>query len=205
MQPSDHFEKELRQKGYSWIAGVDEAGRGPLAGPVVAAAVIFQTNHWPSGVQDSKKLSPQKRDELYEILIQDQAILKGVGICDEKTVDELNIREASFKAMKLALSKLPLFPDFVLVDGFEIPHLQWPQLGIPKGDALSYSIAAASILAKVTRDRLMIQYDERYPGYGFKKHKGYATQFHLKKLRELGPSPAHRRTFEPVYQLQLSM
>lgn len=203
MQNLDRFEKELFEKGYRIIAGVDEAGRGPLAGPVVAAAVIFQTSKIPSGIQDSKKLKPSERQRLFEILMKDESVLKGIGVCDEKLVDEINIRQASFQAMKIALQNLACTPEFVLVDGFEIPELSWPQKGIPKGDSLSYSIGAASILAKVTRDHLMIQFDERYPGYGFKQHKGYGTKLHLERLRQKGPCPGHRMSFEPVYQLRL--
>jgi ribonuclease HII len=203
MQPYSRFEREFSQKGYSLIAGVDEAGRGPLAGPVVAAAVIFKTSKIPSGIQDSKKLKASERERLFEILMKDEYVLKGIGICDEKLVDELNIRQASFEAMKIALKNLASPPEFVLVDGFEIPDLLWPQKGIPKGDSLSYSIAAASILAKVTRDDLMVQYEERYPGYGFKQHKGYGTKLHLEMLKQKGPCAAHRMSFEPVYQLRL--
>lgn len=201
----DRFEKEALQKGYDRIAGVDEAGRGPLAGPVVAAAVVFRSQSFPDGIWDSKKLSVTERERLFSILMSDDSVLKGIGICDEKIVDQINIRQASFQAMKIALSNLKTPPQFVLVDGFEIPDLPWPQQGIPKGDTLSYSIGAASIIAKVTRDHLMSEYDERYPGYGFKQHKGYGTKFHLEKLREKGPCPAHRKTFEPVFQLSLSI
>lgn len=203
MENIDRFEKELFEKGVRLIAGVDEAGRGPLAGPVVAAAVIFRSSSIPEGIWDSKKLSSQKRQKLYEILMQDSSVVKGIGICDEKTIDKINIRQASLKAMRTALDLLDLKPEFVLVDGFEIPNIPWPQKGIPKGDALSYSIGAASIIAKVTRDQLMLEYDARYPGYGFKQHKGYGTQLHLEMLRKLGPCEAHRRSFEPVYQLNL--
>ena len=202
MQPYSRFEREFSQKGYSLIAGVDEAGRGPLAGPVVAAAVIFKTSNIPSGIQDSKKLKASERERLFEILMKDESVLKGIGICNEKLVDELNIRQASFEAMKIALKNLGCLPEFVLVDGFEIPDLPWPQKGIPKGDRLSYSIAAASILAKVTRDDLMVQYEEQYPGYGFKQHKGYGTKLHLEMLKQKGPCAAHRMSYEPVYQLR---
>lgn len=201
MEPRDQFERKLFQKGFSLIAGVDEAGRGPLAGPVVAAAVIFQKKESPEGIRDSKKLSPQKRERLYHLLMEDPSILKGIGICNERIVDQLNILQASFQAMRMALSQLSPGPQFVLVDGFKIPGLSLPQKGIPKGDDLSYSIGAASILAKVTRDHLMLEYEERYPGYGFKQHKGYGTKLHLEMLKEKGPCPVHRTSFEPVKQL----
>jgi ribonuclease HII len=196
------FEQALFKQGYRVVAGVDEAGCGPLAGPVVAAAVIFQTSEIPPGIQDSKKLKSSERQELFEILMNDISVLKGIGICDERIVDKMNIRRAAFQAMKIALQNLGCLPEFVLVDGFQIPELPWPQKGIPKGDSLSYSIAAASILAKVTRDNLMAEYDERYPGYGFKQHKGYGTKMHLEMLKEKGPCPAHRMSFEPIYQLK---
>ncbi|MBI1884163.1 MAG: ribonuclease HII [Chlamydiae bacterium] len=199
----DSFEKSLHRQGYRLIAGVDEAGRGPLAGPVVAAAVIFQNFNPFEGIRDSKKLSLSKREKLYHLLMEDPSILKGIALVDENTIDRINIREASFQAMKMALSQLTLEPDFVLVDGFNIPGLSLPQRGIPKGDDLSYSIGAASILAKVTRDHLMLEYEERYPGYGFKQHKGYGTQMHLERLKEKGPCLIHRKSFEPVRQLSI--
>jgi ribonuclease HII len=199
----DQFEKELSGKGYFFIAGVDEVGRGPLAGPVVAAAVIFLDKEIPEGINDSKQLSDAERRRLYDLLIQDERVLKGIGICDEKIIDQINIREASFQAMLAALEKLPVKPDYVLVDGFKIPSLQILQMGIVKGDSLSYSIAAASILAKVTRDNLMLSYHETYPEYGFSRHKGYGTAEHMEALQRLGPSPIHRMSFEPVGQLKL--
>ncbi len=204
--PLHQFEKEAFQKGYTLVAGVDEVGRGPLAGPVIAAAVIFlNPSLTPLGIRDSKKLSSAQREKLYEVMINDTSILKGIGLCDERTIDQVNIRQASLQAMRMALSQLRPSPEFVLVDGFEIPNLTWPQRGIIKGDSLSYSIGAASILAKVTRDRLMDEYEKNYPGYGFKQHKGYGTKLHLGKLKELGPCPAHRQSFEPVYQLSLTV
>jgi ribonuclease HII len=199
----DQFEKELSGKGYLFIAGVDEVGRGPLAGPVVAAAVIFLDKDIPEGINDSKQLSDAERRRLYDLLMQNERVLKGIGICDEKIIDQINIREASFHAMLAALEKLPVKPDYVLVDGFKIPSLQILQMGIVKGDSLSYSIAAASILAKVTRDNLMLSYHETYPEYGFGRHKGYGTAEHLEALQRLGPSPIHRMSFEPVGQLKL--
>jgi len=202
-QPLDQFEKELYGKGYLFIAGVDEVGRGPLAGPVVAAAVIFLDKQIPEGINDSKKLTDAERRRLFDILMKNDRVLKGIGICGEKIIDQINIREASFQAMLAALEQLPVKPDYVLVDGFEIPSLQTLQMGIIKGDSLSYSIAAASILAKVTRDDMMMSYHETYPEYGFSRHKGYGTAEHLEALQRLGPSPIHRMSFEPVGQLRL--
>ena len=201
----DQFEKELSGKGYALIAGVDEAGRGPLAGPVVAAAVIFLDKQIPEGINDSKQLSDTQRRRLFDILMNNERILKGIGICGEKIIDQINIREASFQAMHTALQKLSVKPDYVLVDGFKIPFLETPHMGIIKGDSLSYSIAAASILAKVTRDNLILSYHEVYPEYGFSRHKGYGTAEHLEALGRLGPSPIHRMSFEPVSQLKLSL
>lgn len=203
MAELDCFEKELQCSGVRFIAGVDEAGRGPLAGPVVAAAVIFLDQDIPEGIDDSKKLTPRTRDRFFDFIMSEDQIIKGIGVIDEKIIDRINIRQASFEAMKSALNQLPISPDFVLVDGFEIPGLPIPQRGIVKGDSLSYSIAAASIVAKVTRDRMMDEYEIKFPGYGFSKHKGYGTRLHLERLQQMGPCPAHRTSFEPVQQMKL--
>ncbi|NLJ55579.1 MAG: ribonuclease HII [Firmicutes bacterium] len=190
-------EEALRKQGYIFVAGVDEAGRGPLAGPVVAAAVILGAAgdyRW-QGINDSKQLSPVKRDQYYKVIIQ-QARAWAVGIVDAATVDRLNIYRASLEAMRLAVTKLHPQPRFVISDGFTIPDLDLPQEAVPGGDAVCLSIAAASIIAKVTRDRLMQAYEKTYPGYGFARHKGYPTPEHKKALQILGPTPIHRRTFK---------
>ena len=188
------YEKEARQQGFTAIAGVDEAGRGPLAGPVVAAAVILDPEKPVYGVNDSKKLSPVARARLLPI-IEQQAIAFGIGIVDEKEIDRINILEATKVAMEKALLALQVPADYVLLDALTLPGLIVPQMGIIKGDAKSVSIAAASILAKETRDQIMRAYDEVYPEYGFASHKGYGTKEHMDKIREFGPSPIHRRTF----------
>lgn len=190
-------EISLQNKGYIFVAGVDEAGRGPLAGPVVAGAVILGTaghSCW-EGINDSKQLSPVKRDEYYEVIVR-QARAWAVGIVDVALIDRLNIYRASLEAMRQAVIKLRPQPQFVLSDGFSIPGLNYPQEPIPGGDSVCLSIAAASIVAKVTRDRLMQAYEKIYPGYGFARNKGYPTPEHKKALQILGPSPIHRRTFK---------
>ena len=188
------YEEQARAQGFSAIAGVDEAGRGPLAGPVVAAAVILDPEKPVYGVNDSKKLSPVARARLLPI-IEQQAIAFGIGIVDEKEIDRINILEATKVAMEKALLALQVPADYVLLDALTLPGLIVPQIGIIKGDAKSVSIAAASILAKETRDQIMRAYDEVYPEYGFASHKGYGTKEHMDKIREFGPSPIHRRTF----------
>lgn len=187
------FEKELLSEGVTLIAGMDEAGRGPLAGPVVAAAVIMPLDDIIPGVDDSKKVSEKKREILFE-KIKEKAIAYKIVAVDEKTIDEINILEATKKAMKECVAGLSVRPEIVLVDAVKL-DLGVPSKAIIKGDALSYSIAAASILAKVFRDRLMESYDETYPAYGFKKHKGYGTKAHIDAIKEIGPCPIHRRTF----------
>lgn len=192
-----NFERDLWSIGYQNIVGLDEAGRGPLAGPVVAAAVILPGGLWLPGLNDSKKLSPSQRAELAR-LIKANAIAYSVTEVGVEYIDKFNIREASLEAMRLAIKALLVVPDYVLVDGMYVPGLKIPQTTIIRGDSLSASIAAASILAKVTRDELMISFEEKYPGYGFSQHKGYATAKHLEALNRLGPSPIHRWSFAPV-------
>lgn len=187
-------EKELWNKGFHLIAGVDEVGRGPLAGPVVTAAVILDPSVMIPGVNDSKKLSPKRRAELKKE-IEEKAIAIGIGILDEKVIDDINILEATKRAMRAAILNLDPAPDMVLIDAVHLKDLPYPQQSIIKGDALSVSIAAASIIAKETRDAMMTAYDEIYPGYGFAKHKGYGTKEHMDAIRELGPCPIHRRSF----------
>mgnify|MGYP000742921961 CR=1 FL=1 len=179
------------------IAGVDEAGRGPIAGPVVAAAVILPVNFFHPLIRDSKSLSPRQRIRAYEI-IGANALAIGVGIVGPKVIDRINIRNASFQAMLRAIKKLRVVPDFILVDGFEIPGVDLPQSAIIGGDAKEISISAASIVAKVTRDRIMISHHHRYPQYGFDTNKGYPTRFHIRMLKRYGPSPVHRFSYRPV-------
>lgn len=197
MGPADEFEQEARRRGYRRIAGVDEAGRGPLAGPVVAAAVILPVRAGLAGIDDSKQLSEAERERLYHAIL-DKAVGVGVGSADAGEIDSLNILEATRLAMLRAIADLVPAPDHVLTDAVAIPALRIPLRPIIKGDALSVSIAAASIIAKVTRDHLMAVYHETYPQYNFLSHKGYGTEEHLRMLARFGPSPIHRRTFAPV-------
>ncbi|MBX5476641.1 MAG: ribonuclease HII [Clostridia bacterium] len=188
------FERRLWAAGYRHVAGVDEVGRGPLAGPVVVAAVILRPDAFIPGLDDSKRLDPVSRARLVEP-IRRQAVAWSVVTIPASVVDELNIAQAAFLGMRRALAQLRVPPDAVLVDGFRIPGIAWPQEAIVGGDGLSNSIAAASVLAKVHRDRLMEIYDRLLPGYGFARHKGYATPEHRAALERLGPSPIHRRSF----------
>lgn len=189
------IEKEWYKKGTKKICGIDEAGRGPLAGPVVVAAVIMPEDSMIEGVNDSKKVSEEKREKLYDEITQN-AIAWGVGIIDQKEIDEINILNATKKGLTQALTELSEKPDIILVDALTgIDTLGIPYQSIIKGDAKSYSIAAASIIAKVTRDRIMRQWDEIYPEYGFGKHKGYGTKVHIEAIRNNGICPLHRKTF----------
>jgi ribonuclease HII len=199
--PTFAEEKRLWARGWRLVAGVDEAGRGPLAGPVVAAAVVLPSERQPSWVRllrDSKQLSPQRREELFD-LIQGDGVSFGVGIVPHEVIDARGIVPASKLAMRDAILRLPLAPDHLLIDYVRLPDVRIPQTSITKGDSLSFSIAAASIVAKVTRDRIMVELDGQYPGYGFARHKGYGTPEHLEVLQRLGPCPLHRRTFAPVW------
>ncbi|HHW66806.1 ribonuclease HII [Defluviitalea raffinosedens] len=189
------YENNWHSKGYEVVAGIDEVGRGPLAGPVVAAAVILPKDCCILGINDSKKLTPSKREELFDI-IHEEAISIGIGIVDPQTIDELNILQATFKAMKIALEKLEIVPDMLIIDGNNtLPDVPIPQQNIVGGDGKSISIAAASIIAKVTRDRIMNAYHELYPEYDFIKHKGYGTENHIKAIQQRGLCPIHRRSF----------
>ncbi|WP_271629817.1 ribonuclease HII [Caldicellulosiruptor sp. DIB 104C] len=188
------LEESLLKEGYRFICGVDEAGRGPLAGPVFAAAVIMDRKRIIEGVRDSKKLSPQKREKLFEEILK-ESITYSVAMVDNKTIDEININNATFLAMKNAIEALDLVPDVVLVDGYEIPDLNLPQKALIKGDRKSYSIACASILAKVSRDRFITQISSLYPVYKFEKHKGYGTKEHIRLILEYGPCEIHRKSF----------
>lgn len=190
------YEKELYKKNISLIAGVDEVGRGPLVGPVVAAAVILPKNYELLGLTDSKKLSEKKRDAFYEIL-QTDAIAIGVGVISAKTIDEVNIYEASKLAMKEALSNLKIKPEYVLIDAMPL-DLDVDSTSIIHGDALSLSIAAASVIAKVTRDKMMYDLDKIHPEYGFAKHKGYPTKQHLQAIKKYGVLDNYRFSYKPV-------
>ena len=192
-----HFEQQARARGYLQVAGIDEAGRGPLAGPVVAAAVILQPDRPLDGVNDSKKLSERQRERLFE-QIQQQARAIGVGTVDAATIDRINILQATRQAMLEAVQQLALQPDLLLIDGIMPIATQLPQQTIKQGDQRSASIAAASIIAKVTRDRLMLDYDQQFPQYGFARHKGYGSAAHLAALRNHGPCPIHRLSFGGV-------
>ena len=191
------IERRLRAQGVTRIAGVDEAGRGPLAGPVVAAAVVLPADPDLPGLDDSKRLTPARREALFD-RIRSQAEAWGVGVSDSAEIDRMNILRATLKAMRGAISALSTPPGRVLVDGNQLPGSGLPEMAFVDGDARCLSIAAASVIAKVTRDRMMAEYDRRYPGYGFAAHKGYGCAQHLHALRELGPCPIHRRSFAPV-------
>ena len=186
------FEKKYADAEY--ICGIDEVGRGPLAGPVVTAAVILPKDARILYINDSKKLTEKRREELYEV-IREQALAIGIGSCTHEEIDEYNILQATYKAMREAVGKLAVTPSLLLVDAVHIPDLDIRQVSIVKGDAKSQSIAAASIIAKVTRDRLMCAYDAIYPEYGFASNKGYGTAVHMDALRKYGPCPIHRHSF----------
>ena len=188
------YENEAKSKGYNVICGVDEAGRGPLAGPVFAAAVILPEGHIIEGVNDSKKLSEKKRDLLFDKII-DECVCYSIGTASEREIDEINILQATFLAMKRAVDGLEIKPDLALVDGNQIPPVNADVLTIVKGDGKSASIAAASIIAKVSRDRYMIELAKQYPQYEFERHKGYGTKLHYEKIAEHGICEAHRKTF----------
>lgn len=198
-QDLTRYEQELRLQGYTCIAGIDEVGRGPLAGPVVTAAVILPKDFYLAGLNDSKKLSEGKREEYYEY-IQRHAISIGVGMVHAEEIDSINIYQATKKAMNEAIVQLPVQPDYLLIDAMKIVS-PYPSQSIIKGDSKSISIAAASIIAKVTRDRMMKEYAEKYPGYAFEKNAGYGTKDHLNGLEQLGVTPLHRKSFAPVKEL----
>ena len=194
-QRMSQIEEELRRTGVRYIAGIDEAGRGPLAGPVATAAVILPPDACILGLNDSKKLSEKQRLEL-EPIIKEQALAWKVVLIDHQVIDRINILQANKLGMRQSVAALEPAPDYLLVDGMELDGVDLPQQGLIKGDARSVSIAAASVLAKTARDRLMLKYDAAYPGYGFAKHKGYPTAEHKEALRRLGPCPIHRLTFK---------
>ena len=196
-------EKSYFDKGYQLIGGLDEAGRGPLAGPVVAACVVvgpdFRIDHPDLElIADSKKLTPKKREYLFHI-IKEKALAVEIGVVNNGTIDKINILQASFLAMRRAIKKLPLEPDYIILDGgFKIPKLKTPQSAIVRGDATVWTIAAASIIAKVSRDWMMTEIAKQYPQYQFAKHKGYGTKDHMELLKKYGPCPLHRFSFSPV-------
>lgn len=191
----EHDRRFLKQ-GFLSLAGVDEAGRGPLAGPVVASAVIVRDFSFSTPVDDSKKMTPKSREHAYNEILEKCSV--GIGVVESARIDEINILEASLRAMTEAVSKLGVAPDCVLIDGLRAPKLPFRQFPIVDGDAKSFSIACASVVAKVTRDRMMNYYDEVYPQYGFKKHKGYGTKEHVAALKKHGSCKIHRKTFEPI-------
>ncbi len=193
------FEREAWRAGLARVAGVDEVGRGPLAGPVVAAAVILDPGRPIKGLRDSKLLTPARREELFGRIV-DTAMAVGLGNMDPETIDRVNILEATRRAMLQAIGQLPVAPELVLIDALRLASLACPQKNLIHGDRRSASIAAASIVAKVTRDRQMVEYDREFPEYGFARHKGYATSAHLKALDKYGPCPVHRRTFHGVWR-----
>lgn len=202
------FDAELRAgaRGFTCVAGVDEAGRGPLAGPVVAGAVVIAAKvELPDGLNDSKKLTPARREKLFHELLALPGVVSATGLATVSEIDSLNILKATHLAMARAVAALAVKADFCLVDGLPVKGLPCEHESIVKGDSKSLSIAAASILAKVTRDHMMEELDALYPGYGFAAHKGYGTKQHMEALRRLGPCPEHRRSFAPVAQLELPL
>ena len=190
------YENELYKKGIKYIAGVDEVGRGPLVGPVVTAAVILKEDYYDERINDSKKLTEKKREMLYDVIMEN-AVSVGIGISSEEVIDEINILEATKKAMKEAINNLSVKPEHVLIDAVKL-DIDIPSTSIIKGDAKSQSIAAASIIAKVTRDRMMIELDKKHPEYDFIHNKGYGTKKHIEALYKYGALKEHRKTFEPV-------
>jgi ribonuclease HII len=193
------LERAARKSGALRIAGIDEVGRGPMFGPVVAAAVILAPKSRFDGLTDSKKLTEKKRLEL-DIEIRAQAVAWAIAAVDAETIDRINIRRASLLAMRLAVEQLALSPDYLLIDGLDTIDWPCPQQSVIQGDGTSFSIAAASVLAKVYRDRMLVELDQQYPGYGLASHKGYCSQEHLEALARLGPTPLHRKSYNPVAQ-----
>lgn len=193
------YENEAYQLGYQTIIGLDEAGRGPMAGPLVVGAVIFEKGYYCEEINDSKQLSESKREQLYQKIIDD-ALAYQIEILDVDEVDQLNVYQASRQGMLRAIQHISIQPDFALSDAMPLGDMI-PHQAIIKGDSLSISIAAASILAKVTRDHIMIEYDKQFPEYGFAKHKGYPTKFHKEALKKYGVTPIHRRSFQPVKEV----
>ena len=196
-------ERKLRASGYTRIAGIDEAGRGPLAGPVVAAAVILPERFRHGSLDDSKKLAPPERERIYAELTAHTEVRWALAVVEVEEIDRINILRATHEAMRRAVAALAALPDHVLIDGLPVRPFPIAQTALVGGDGLSFSIAAASVIAKVTRDRIMVEMDTCHPGYGFAQHKGYGTELHLAKLQAHGPCPIHRRSFLPVQQAEL--
>jgi len=197
--PTREWEDWARLRGYLFVVGIDEAGRGPLAGPVVAACCYLPEGHSISGINDSKQLLQEVRGRIYQEIISHPKVRYASSVVEPEEIDRINILQATFKAMRQALAATDIPADFILVDGhLAIPQVKLAQRPIIQGDGISESIAAASIIAKEVRDQIMQEHHRKYPGYGFDRHKGYATQEHLQKLMELGPSPIHRKSFGPV-------
>ncbi len=188
------FENKAHEEGYKLVCGIDEAGRGPLAGPVFAAGVILPAGLEDIGINDSKKLSEKKREELFDVIV-DNAVAYGIASADEKEIDEINILNATFLAMRRAVEQMDVKPDYILVDGNRKPNTGYPELTVVKGDSKSISIAAASILAKVSRDRYMMEFAEKNPHYKFEQHKGYPTKLHYEMIEKYGILPIHRKSF----------
>ena len=203
--PDDALESALRARGLTSVAGVDEAGRGPLAGPVAAAAVILPAGWSCPGLDDSKKLTPAKRERLYETITADPAVIWALSYAETVEIDRINILRATHAAMARAVEGLARAVDHCLIDGLPVPAFPWPHDGVVKGDGKSLSIAAASIIAKVSRDRLMHELSREFPQYGFERHMGYGTKEHLAALLRHGPCRIHRRSFQPVAQLALPL
>ena len=199
------YEKKLRAIGVARIAGIDEAGRGALAGPVVAAAVILPEKFRHAKLKDSKQLAPDLREEIYDELISNANLAWAIGVVDHVEIDQINILRATHKAMRAAVESLVGSPEHVLIDGLPVSPFPFPQTAIVDGDCISKSIAAASVIAKVSRDRMMRDFCAIFPEYCFSQHKGYCTELHLLKLHQLGPCPIHRRSFEPVAQPLLAL
>ena len=204
-KPDMEHEEAARRQGYARICGIDEAGRGPLAGPVVAAAVILPPGYELPGLNDSKKLTARRREQLFTALMEDNAVHKCIAQASVQEIDELNILRATHLAMQRAALGLSVAPDFCLIDGLAVPGFPLPSLNLVKGDARSLSIAAASILAKVSRDRYMTELDTLYPQYGFARHAGYGTKAHLEAIQQYGVTEHHRRSFAPVAQMELPL
>ncbi len=205
MRCSFKHERALRKTGLEIIAGIDEAGRGPLAGPVVAAAVILPEKFRHKTLNDSKKLRGEQREEIYVELTARTDVCWAVSVVDREEIDRFNILRATHQAMRQAVIALTQTPHHVLIDGLPVRPFPYPHTAIVDGDAKSLSIAAASVIAKVTRDRIMVEMEALYPGYGFAKHKGYATELHLERLQTNGPCPIHRKSFLPVAQQLLAL
>ncbi len=205
--PKRDFEKALQKEGFNLIAGVDEAGRGAWAGPVCAAAVIFDFKrnlNKLKQVRDSKLLNGKQRAELFDLIFE-SALAVGVGLVDHREIDRIGIHPATQKAMRIAVKSLKVTPEYLLIDAFELEKVSFPQNHVIKGDQKIFSIAAASIIAKVSRDQEMEKMDQHYPGYGFKQHKGYGVKFHQDKLKELGPCEIHRKSYQPIKQLKIQV